>query len=85
MFSGSGSALCSQHTCTGPLQTLTATLSRALQHEARCLKEINLLGKLTGQLVPPLLFADDLCLTSLSMQGLQKHRTLYKPSAMIEA
>ena len=25
------------------------------------------------QVVPPLLFADDLCLTSLSMQGLQKH------------
>ena len=26
-----------------------------------------------SQVVPPLLFADDLCLTSLSMQGLQKH------------
>ena len=26
-----------------------------------------------GQVVPPLLFADDLCLTSMSMQGLQKH------------
>ena len=25
-----------------------------------------------SQIVPPLLFADDLCLASLSMQGLQK-------------
>ena len=42
-------------------------------------------GDGASQVVPPLLFADDLCLASLGMQGLQEQEGTFKPSAMIEA